>query len=809
MGKKRKSGFTGPPPDDYFAEGPFEMARFGKTTVMRSRLAETQFKAAQANMIEIFPKVVAEIDALAAGVADQISRLPADKLLHRGWWEFAASVITKQSENVEEDHALRMIDYVQSVIASVPPSAIQADDLSDADWTQLQTDIRSLFQRISTTYQSCLTATRQAADPELDMALERFRFRAETMWTHVRGKRYQPHERIALGELLAPHSEIFEQLFGINVPALINELDKILVTLTRGAGDSILALKQLNDDTKPRLDMLVATNEIASVEDLIEKLWEDPALAARREAVMGEVAGLDLFDVEKVTGLPAKLVDEVTWKPGEDKTFFAPGDFAGWPLRMWPTMLRPFVRLNGRALCFDMWSLFDNIYRALQRIVCRLEPSYSEVWNARQKTVTEELPFAYFGKLLPGMRHFASVNYQWKSGPGKLQWHECDGLVVYDDHLFVIEVKAGAFTYTSPATDLDAHLASLKSLLAAPAVQGARFVDYLEGAEEVVIADKNRVEVARVRRSDFRYVTIVAITLDAFTDLAARAQHLKSVGIDVGARPVWALSIDDLRVYAELFDNPLVFLHFVEQRMLAAQNDRVDLNDELDHFGLYVEQNNYAQYASEFALKGKYELNFIGFRTPVDEFYSAKVCGEPVSPPRQVMPTRILEIVSVLARSEKVGRSQLASFILDSGGDLRNTIANGIENQLEGNKRLGRQRPLIGAGERAFAICTSSPEVPRDPKMAEEYTRSLVAANGELSRLLIELEYGADSHLKDVHWQFVSLTGLAPERVASAYADGERLRRDRLSRARATGKIGVNETCPCGSGKKYKKCCRP
>lgn len=29
-----------------------------------------------------------------------------------------------------------------------------------------------------------------------------------------------------------------------------------------------------------------------------------------------------------------------------------------------------------------------------------------------------------------------------------------------------------------------------------------------------------------------------------------------------------------------------------------------------------------------------------------------------------------------------------------------------------------------------------------------------------------------------------------------------------ISKEQKTQKVGVNETCPCGSGKKYKKCCR-
>ncbi|MFN3314853.1 MAG: hypothetical protein ACK46Q_15520, partial [Hyphomonas sp.] len=61
--------------------------------------------------------------------------------------------------------------------------------------------------------------------------------------------------------------------------------------------------------------------------------------------------------------------------------------------------------------------------------------------------------------------------------------------------MIVVEVKAGAFTYTSPATDLPAHIASLENLASSPASQGNRFVDYLESASEVVIADSDHNEI--------------------------------------------------------------------------------------------------------------------------------------------------------------------------------------------------------------------------------------------------------------------------------------------------------------------------
>lgn len=766
-----------------------------------------QFADAQQSMAARFPDVVRDLDALVSQIANQVAMLPPGRLLHRAYWEFASLAIIQGAHAVEQAGAIRMLDYVQSLIASVPPVEQQHDDVSDEAWNRLRKDIKTLFDRITLEYQACLTASRRATDPQLDMELETFRVRAEGTWIHVRGKRYQPHESIALGELLAPHSDVLMRLFGMPAEEIVQEFDNILQKLSGGAVLSMLALKKFHEDSIPKMDAIIASGEAETPEEVMAKLLEDPALAAQGEAAIGEALGFDLFDVAKVTRLPASLIDALTWAPGEDAEFLAHGEFAGWPLRIWPTMKRPFIRIDGRAMCFEMWGLFDNIYRALQRIILKLVPDYREQWNAGQKQASEAIPFRYFDKLLPGNKNFGPVTYQWRTAAGREQWCECDGLVIYDDHLFIFEVKAGAFTYTSPATDLNAHLESLQNLLVAPATQGSRFFDYLESAPEVPIFDGGRTESARLRRGDFRQITILAISLDPFTELAARAHHLDKVGLKLGARAVWALSTDDLRVYADIFTNPLIFLHFVEQRMQSVTNPRIDVDDELDHLGLYLAQNNYDQFAREFAGSMQDQLHFHGFREPINEYYTAVINGEAPTPPRQELPSRICEIIDVLTSSSKPGRAFLASFLLASGGDLRKMIADGITNQLEGNSRLGRQRPLLIAGDKPFTVCTWSPDVPRIDGMALSYTRSVVAANNKKERLLIELEYDETNRLVDVHWQNVSLYGLDAVQISQAQLRGEIYKQQRVALARKDGKIGVNEKCPCGSGKKYKRCC--
>jgi len=503
-------------------------------------------------------------------------------------------------------------------------------------------------------------------NPGLDMDLEDFRFRAEVMWMNVRGTRYQAHKRQALLDVLMPHSDVLVHLFNITAATLVNELDKILSKLTGGLSESMEEFDRLRTDTLDAMGELATKDGTGTLDEFREEVFKDPELIARRDKVMGEILGMDLFDVEKVTQLPSALLDELTWSPGQDKDFFAPGPYSGWPLRVWPIAQRPFIRLNDRTYCVDLFGLFDNFYRVIQRMIFRLAPEYKIVWNERQKIVSESLPFFYLTKIMPDAQVYRSVYYRWKTGDGPAQWHEADGLVLFEDHLFVIEVKAGAFTYTSPATDLQAHIASLENLIRNPATQGARFIDYLESAEEVSIADASHVEIVRLRRRDFRHIAICAVTLDAFTELAARVHHLRRVGIDVGKRPAWSISIDDLRVYADIFDNPLLFLDFVEQRIRAGVSPHVDLNDEFDHLGLYIAHNNYSMYAAGL-LSGnasKTKLNFNGFRAPIDKYYSAVVHGEAAILPRQKLPLRIAEIIGFLPTSKTHGRAELASYLL-------------------------------------------------------------------------------------------------------------------------------------------------
>ena len=249
------------------------------------------FAAAQAKMAEYLPNVVGEISQLVATITERIARLPPDRLLHRAWWEFAAAMLGLGGKKVIESEqldAMRMVDYVQSVIASVKPEAY-ADEVSEDDWNKLKADVATLFHRLTLEYQMCLTAHRKAQDPSLDMALETFRFRAETLWLNIRGKRYHNHERQALLDILAPHSDILVNLFGIDAATFVGELDKVLAKLTHGLSEAMHEMTQFQDEVLSRLETLAEICQLTNELTLLSLFKASTAMWISRSSASASV----------------------------------------------------------------------------------------------------------------------------------------------------------------------------------------------------------------------------------------------------------------------------------------------------------------------------------------------------------------------------------------------------------------------------------------------------------------------------------------------------------------------------------------
>ena len=801
-------------PDNEFTSAGTTIRQFGRFIEIHTHRTPEEQALLDTHQAGMYSEVCKEIDEAVGRIRSLVSSYDPLDLLCYGYWALCSSMVGKEAESdygFEDGVYAAMVDYVQSVIVSTPP-AETTRELTDEAWASLFAEVRDLYERLFIQFHIVNRAHLKATRPDYDLEHDAFCVQAQTRWTFVRGVRYAIHDPEFLSDFLSPHDDVFQRLFGISVHTLIDAIEAIHGSLCR---DSMSAFEELREEHAKFLSSMEAkegqSSDAADLGAALSQMMQDGDMCGRMASIAGRILGLDLFDLRRVTSLPTRLLDELSFEPGEDTSFFAAGPYAGWPLRVLPIKVRPFIKFRGRHYCFDFINIMDDIYRVTQRLVCRLEPGYQQAWNHRQKEASERRPLELLCELLPGATVYNPVHYEHRPRPGQsAQWCELDGLVLFDDIMLVVEVKAGAFTWTPPSTDFPAYLQSLKALLQKPAEQAARFLDYLDSGDAVPIHDAEHKRTATVATKDYRLIVPVCISLDALTAAAHQIAELKPVGIAV-PRPVCSLSIDDLRVFRDVFDSSVAFAHFLLKRYEAEREPEVHVTDQLDHVGLYLEFLDYVDHAKELsAAWGTGVDHWPGYRDVLDRyFYQVGAGGEPPHKPSLPIGEMLSAVLGKLDASARPGRSSCAAALLDMAPTVRKGFDNQVAQSLARSRQRGQASPFHVQGRIPITVFLDAPGVaPQSLQDRTDCTLAWMLGSGSQERLLVMLTFDDETSLVGVDWQFLRLHELTHDdrsRIARMYAEQPTRRLAR--QLEANGRVGRNAPCPCGSGKKYKRCC--
>lgn len=199
-----------------------------------------------------------------------------------------------------------------------------------------------------------------------------------------------------------------------------------------------------------------------------------------------------------------------------------------------------------------------------------------------------------------------------------------------------------------------------------------------------------------------------------------------------------------------------------------------------------------------------------GYRSEIDKFFLERLYDPSAQRPlKQDTPARIQEIISILSEGATPGRVALSGYLLDLDGDTRRLISDCINQELATQSTTRRPKPYSSHGGVAFTIfCYAQPWTQRNSNIALDHVRTVLLVNDDERRLLLELSYTERGALAGLHWQWVKLANIPPQELPRLKRAADKLRKTRVANAKALRKkIGRNELCPCGSGKKYKKCC--
>ena len=711
-----------------------------------------------------------------------------------------------QSDLINENQFL--LEYVHAILASdAAPAKTTFDDAQCAELFELGSKLRE---------QAIFFAMATSADTKdgiFGPDAAEIEFRAKSNWVMLRGNRYQVLEGEFYRYVLAPHDDVLKEVYGVGAADIAEGFQAMADATRSGHADAITEMMKQFEAAQA-----FAAAQDKSLEDVMEA-WvaADPEQSKAAGRAMDDMFRGGIANVSRHTKLPPLLLADLAYRRGEETEFFAAGDFAGTPYRTLPARKKPLIQLESDYYAVDPCFTRDAGYRALLYNLLQRKPDYKKTFEDRQKTMSEGAFADILAAQLPGATVLQEVYYK---DPASKQWSENDTLILVDDVLFLVEAKAGAAaTIASPALDFGRHVLSVQDLVLKAYKQCERFFNYLNSADEVSLynlVDGKYVECGRVRRSDYRVMVPIGLTVESFSPFSAYCKELPQVEPLLGKHAFVSLSIDDLFVLKRFLPTPGSFAHYMEVRQAVAGIRRAHLFDEIDHLGAYLKRNRFDQDIAD-QLKGG-QVNMVmwdGMSESVDRSFEVED-WESGPFPTQDFPEEVLKLLEALDATRVRGWLSAESHIRDLGEEGRNNLAKMLSDLGQTlNQHPARYFLLSGDGKPLFVWLLQYEQQIDWTKVNNKASAAALAAKAtNVIGVVAEV-----SRNGTYHWAQSFAVHIPTERTeenAYIYEDAERMahptRSVDLNQPKSvmplakTKKPGRNDPCPCGSGAKYKRC---
>lgn len=242
------------------------------------------------------------------------------------------------------------------------------------------------------------------------------------------------------------------------------------------------------------------------------------------------------------------------------------------------TILRskPLIEHEGRYLVPSMpllvWAVED---------VIEVEIKKNRRLNEKYPIIKHEFllktGLEYFKTLLPTARIYRPNLFYYLNN----DLCETDGIIIYDRVLFIVEAKANRISSKAKKGHELKTQDHLKDIVRDSYSQGIRTLNYIENSETADFRTKNGEQVL-VSRKDFDDIIIVSLTLEPIGSLAMSIKATNDLGYFNNDHFPWIISLYDLVVLADLFENPIMLIHYIKRRRNFLSHEILSTYEELD-----------------------------------------------------------------------------------------------------------------------------------------------------------------------------------------------------------------------------------
>lgn len=470
-----------------------------------------------------------------------------------------------------------------------------------------------------------------------------------------------------------------------------------------------------------------------------------------------------------------------------------------------PINAYPIIKLqDDKYLLFQNYSLVEALYET-PFYWFNSDAAYRNIAMRHRGEFTEEFSSRRLKRVFGEKRVFQNVDIvdakNNKAG-------EIDVLVVFANRAIVLQAKSKKLTIASRKGNDLSLKDDFKRAVQDAHDQAFSCSNYLTDSRYNLV-DEEGEEIAISR--DFKEIYPFCVVSDHYPALSFQArQFLEQKSTDV-IKPAFVMDVFFLDVATEMLKSPLHFLSYVNRRTLYG--DKVLSTHELTILSYHLKQNLW--------MDGEYTMMHLGddICADLDLAMLARRDGIPGSKtPDGILTkyegTHFDKLVKDIELRDHPATVDFGFMLLTLSGDTIEMINDGISKLVELGQKDGKHHDLtlgIGEGNTGLTIhCNDDSDVEAAKRLdrhcelrkydqkANQWFGVCIGTKSQRLRFGVNMEFKWE--------QSNEMDEITKDLPKPQLLKGKN-KVNFQTITRKSKKIGRNEKCPCGSGKKYKKCC--
>ena len=271
-----------------------------------------------------------------------------------------------------------------------------------------------------------------------------------------------------------------------------------------------------------------------------------------------------------------------------ENTDFKNGKIEYFPTNNTHIYNKPLIKIDDEYYCFNPALIIYNLHTILEKIVLNVIPPKKHQKNYYKKKgeYLEDKSLELFKELLPNCEIYKNLKYGVDD--------EVDGIVIYDNNIFIVEAKSGKFSTGAKKGNIEKIKNDTKKLIEEAYQQAIRAKKYIIENSVSEFRDKKRGKpILNIKKHEINNIYLVNVTLEPLNHLTTNLSSLKEFDYIEEDEWIWSVYLNDLRIISEIIDSPSEFLLYIDRRIKFNDYPQVKIAEEIDIFGYFLNEGLY------------------------------------------------------------------------------------------------------------------------------------------------------------------------------------------------------------------------